>query len=309
MQEYTTPMRRLTNDMSFRGAPQPRGYISILAKQPRDCLAAATNRFFEDFRMEGMSSEQNEIYLELDSEAFGRAVRSANNAKYLRMKLTKKNVPYLALEMKFVNWNGENFMFGNNFELSPDEGLRKMAYSSQFFEPSNPSTTSRVVTHDVPVRVVAPRLWKEYAEPDVPKFHSSLYLPPVKMIHKVATSMKNMIVKHMVISANNDGEMNFKIESDVATLTTHFGDLVRPDWKDEEHNRLVASQLEPEDENFDRSKFYSVRIEVKTLLQFLNNQQIVFCRLMANIVHMKYLHLYVSNDDFRLQYFIPAVLY
>lgn len=59
-------------------------------------------KVFEDFRMEGFSAEQNEIYAEVNSDELNRALKSASTAKVLKIKLTKKNVPYLTMEMKIV---------------------------------------------------------------------------------------------------------------------------------------------------------------------------------------------------------------
>lgn len=238
--------------------------------------------FFEDFRMEGLSGELNEIYLELESDDFFRAVKSASDAKHLRMKLTRKNVPYLTFELKF------------------------------------PSATSRMVMHDVPVRVVPPRLWKEYAQPTLHFPDSSIFLPPVKVLHKVLNSMKNMLLKHVTLAANNEGHAIVKIESDVVTVSTHFEDLSRPDFDDEEMKVLKLIDPLPDadddgvynnNENRRPDKFYSVRIDLKTLSQFLSNQQIIFCRLIANIVNNKCLHVLIVNEEFNLQYFIPAVMY
>jgi len=55
--------------------------------------------------MEGLSDELNEIYLELESDDFSRAIKSISDAKHLRIKLTRKNVPYLTFELKFPSAN------------------------------------------------------------------------------------------------------------------------------------------------------------------------------------------------------------
>lgn len=53
--------------------------------------------------MEGYSNEQNEIFAEVNSDELGRVVKSAANAKILKIKLTKKNnVAHLTIEMKYV---------------------------------------------------------------------------------------------------------------------------------------------------------------------------------------------------------------
>ncbi|TNN31588.1 Checkpoint protein HUS1 [Liparis tanakae] len=91
------------------------------------------------------------------------------------------------------------------------------------------SSTSRVVTHDVPVDIVPRRLWHEFKEPSMPDFHVSVYLPPLKTMKNVVDRMKNLS-NFLVMEANLSGEMNLKIETDLVSVTTHFKDLGNPPW-------------------------------------------------------------------------------
>ncbi|XP_022237466.1 checkpoint protein HUS1-like [Limulus polyphemus] len=94
------------------------------------------DHFFNEYNMEGVSAENNEIYLELTIENLLRALKSAHSAKSLKIKLTKKRVPCLTIEVEL---------------------------------PSLVSA-SRIVIHDVPVAVIPRRLWDEFQEPEMPDF-------------------------------------------------------------------------------------------------------------------------------------------
>lgn len=53
--------------------------------------------------MEGVSAENNEIYLELTSENLSRALKTAQNARALKIKLTNKHFPGLTVSIELVS--------------------------------------------------------------------------------------------------------------------------------------------------------------------------------------------------------------
>nr|XP_015210156.1 PREDICTED: checkpoint protein HUS1 [Lepisosteus oculatus] len=69
--------------------------------------------FFDEFQLEGVSPDANEIYLKLAPENLSRALKTANNAKSLKIKLTKKHCPCitLAVELKLGNINIDTVAF------------------------------------------------------------------------------------------------------------------------------------------------------------------------------------------------------
>ncbi|XP_070841922.1 checkpoint protein HUS1 [Chaetodon trifascialis] len=154
--------------------------------------------FFDEYQMEGVSSEDNEICLEVTPENLSRALKTVQNAKAVKVKLTKKHCPCLTVAAELPSL----------------------------------SSTGRVVTHDVPVDVIPRRLWHEFKEPNMPDFDVSVYLPPLKTMKSVVDRMKNLS-NFLVIEANLNGEMNLKIETDLVSVTTHFRDLGNPPWGDD----------------------------------------------------------------------------
>nr|XP_058908828.1 checkpoint protein HUS1-like [Kogia breviceps] len=90
---------------------------------------------FSEFQMEGVSAENNAIYLELTSESLSRALKTAQNARTLKIKLTNKHFPCFTVSIELVSTTG---------------------------------ASSRVVTRDIPVKVILRKLWKDLQEPTVP---------------------------------------------------------------------------------------------------------------------------------------------
>ena len=54
-------------------------------------------------------------------------------------------------------------------------------------------------------------------------------MPPLKTLRNVVDKMKNLS-NHVIISANQSGEMKLRIETDLVNVATHFRDLQNPTW-------------------------------------------------------------------------------
>ncbi|PRD20578.1 UNVERIFIED_CONTAM: Checkpoint protein HUS1 [Trichonephila clavipes] len=108
------------------------GGSSLWCEIPQD-------HYFCEFNMEGLSKENNEIYLEFQIDNLITAFKSAQAAKSIKLKLTKKHVPCLTLEVELPSLH----------------------------------SNSRFVVHDVPVLVIPRRLWGQFQEPSMIQFDVS----------------------------------------------------------------------------------------------------------------------------------------
>ncbi|XP_053217624.1 checkpoint protein HUS1 isoform X2 [Podarcis raffonei] len=192
---------------------------------------------FDEFQMEGVAAEKNEIYLEVTPENLSRALKTAQNAKAVKIKLTNKHCPCLTVAVELPSL----------------------------------SSTSRVVTHDIPVGIIPRKLWNDFREPSVPDFD--------------------------VIEANLNGEMNLKIETDLVCVTTHFKDLGNPPWG----SQKSSQERDPE-------TMAEARIDIKRLLQLLAGQQVNPTKALCNIASKRIVHFILLHEDVSLQYFIPALV-
>ncbi|XP_020021002.1 checkpoint protein HUS1 isoform X2 [Castor canadensis] len=217
--------------------------------------------FFSEFQMEGVSAENNEIYLELTSENLSRALKTAQNAKALKIKLTNKHFPCLTISVELLSM----------------------------------SNSSRTVTHDIPVKIIPRKLWKDLQEPSIPDSDVSIYLPVLKTMKSVVEKMKN-ISNHLIIEANLNGELNLKIETELVCVTTHFKDLGNPP----EASANASQDRHPEE-------MTEVHVDIKKLLQFLAGQQVNPTKALCNIVANRLVHFDLLHEDVSLQYFIPAL--
>lgn len=152
--------------------------------------------FFQEYNMEGVNAEQNEIYLEVMPENILRALKSAQSAKSVKIKLTKKHGASLTFEIE----------------------LPSMA-------------SHRLLVHDVSVSIVPRRLWEDFDEPFMPGYDVSIFLPPLKTLKNVIERMKNLGT-YLIIAATQTGDLKLQVETDLVTVTTRFRDLAVPTQSD-----------------------------------------------------------------------------
>ncbi|XP_064612988.1 checkpoint protein HUS1-like [Liolophura sinensis] len=227
------------------------------------------SHFFDEYAMEGLSREDaNEIYLDLIPENLVKALRSSQSAKWVKLKLTKKQTPCLSVEVSLPSLTGHD----------------------------------RLVVHDIPVNVIPKRLWDEFEEPELPKFDVNICMPHWKLLRNIVDKMKNLS-NFVVISANGSGELRLMVETDMASVSTHFRDLTNATWnKDDDgmDTRADSPALDPQ-------QFVEARVDIRKFAQFLAGQQVNPYKIICNIVHNTTLHFFMLHEDVSLQYFMPVV--
>ncbi|CAG0883540.1 unnamed protein product [Darwinula stevensoni] len=178
------------------------------------------NNFFSEYNMDGVTPEHNEILLEFETGLFlpfpivsdgckidarqeGKlaktlsSFKSSQNAKSVKLKLTKKHSPCLTLEI----------------ELASALSL------------------SRICVHDIPVGVLPRRLWSDYSgPPDLPVFDASVSIPSLKPVRSILDRMKNLS-QHLIVSGNSIGNLCFRVETNLVSVKTVFTYGSLPQWE------------------------------------------------------------------------------
>lgn len=213
--------------------------------------------FFTEYIMNGVSEEQNEIYLEFDPTLLARSLGSLRmTAKSVKIKLTNKRQPCLTIEIELPSLSME----------------------------------SRQCLHDVPVRVIPRREWTEHQAPNIPEFHISVDMPQLKHVKHIVERMKNMSPQ-LTLSADKTGVFVLKIDTDSATVSTHFQKLQV--WS--------CSQQSQEDK-------ISATIDIKKFLMFLAWDITHPDGVKCNILQDKMVNLFLHVADYvKIQYFLPSV--
>jgi len=222
--------------------------------------------YFNEYNIEGVSPDQNEIFLEFVPDKMAKTLTTlkTSNPRSVKMKLIKRSdVPCLT------------------FELEMGQPLR-----------------DRNCVHDFPVVVLPRRMWGDYKEPTMPQFDLSICLPELKKLRHLMERYRSL-GQAVTITANKEGRLTLKVESDDGVFSTHYPNLKVPVYRDETLPwQMTDSQLMPDSA--------SVRVDLKRFNIFLVGEQLQPRRVIANIVEREMLHMFFLHDDLIVQYFLPA---
>jgi len=225
--------------------------------------------YFNEYNIEGVSQDQNEIFLEFVPDKLAKTINSlkSGQVKSVKMKLTKKNnVPCLTFEVEL-----------------PALSL------------------SRVCVHDIPVAVLPRKVWADYKEPPLPPFDVSICLPELKKLKHLMERFKTL-GNAVTITASKQGKLSLKVESDEGVFSTHYPDLRVPVYRDD-----TLPWRKPESQaNVDPEFSASVRVDLKRISLFLAGEQLQPKKAIANIVDSDMLHMFFMHDDLLVQYYLPA---
>lgn len=222
--------------------------------------------FFNEYNIEGVSAEQNEIFLELVPERLTKTLTTLKGgmARGLKIKLTKKNdTPCLTFEVEL------------------------------------PSLATCV--HDIPVQVLPRRVWKDYAEPPMPQFDVSICLPDLKKL-KHLTERYKALGQSVTISMSRRGALSFKVEGDDGVFSTHYPNQRVPVYRDD----TLPWRRPDDSSSVDPDATVSVRVELRRFSMFLSGEQLLPKRSIANVVDQDILHMFFVHDDLVVQFFLPA---
>lgn len=146
--------------------------------------------YFKEYNLSGLNEVYDEIYLQLDCSMLAKSLATVKqNAKTLKIKLTKKDTPCLTVEIEQLTLEG-----------------------------------SRQCIHDIPVEIILREHWSDYEEPVFTEFHVSIQMPSLKSVKSIVEKMKSMS-HELIVSANKDGRLTYQIKSNIVTIAAHFPDL------------------------------------------------------------------------------------
>lgn len=153
------------------------------------------SQLFSEYNMEGVCSEDNEIYMEFSPDAIHKNLTTLKspNVRGLKIKLTKRNnIPNLTFEVSLSGANSE-----------------------------------RQVVHDVPITLLQRKYWSEYKAPETPIVNVSLNIDDIKRFRTILEKYKS-IGSILSIQAFREGSLNLTIESDEVKVSGCFKNLKKP---------------------------------------------------------------------------------
>jgi HUS1 checkpoint protein len=144
--------------------------------------------------IEGRSADENFIFVELQPESLLRALKSTNNVKTLRIKLTKRQTPCFTVELDLHSISSKS--------------------------------NSRLITHDIPINVITTAKLNiaEFQEPNIDNATLSIQMPPLKLL-KHMTDRMHHLSEFVCLEATNKGTLTLKIETDQVSVCSYFQNL------------------------------------------------------------------------------------
>jgi len=226
--------------------------------------------FFNEYNIEGVSQDQNEIYLEFVPDKLAKTLSALKTgARSVKMKLTKKNnVPCLTFDVEFdVHVSGH-------------------------------PVSTRTCVHDFPVTVLPRKVWSDFKEPAIPQFDISIGMPELRKVRHLLERYKTL-GQAVTVMANKEGKLTMKVESDEGVFSTHYPDLKVPVYRDDTLPwQRGDSAMLPDSAG--------VRVDLRRFSLFLTGEQVQPKRAIVNIVEKEMLHMFFLHEDHLVQYFLPA---
>jgi len=188
---------------------------------------------FKTSRVE--SNSGNEIYLELLTDSLQKALKSADGATEVILRLTKKGkFPVLSVSIRNASGSGRQLD----------------------------------VVQDVSVKVL-PNL-NNIKEPMCPDPDLHIVLPPLTALTTVLARLSK-ISTTVTLSANRSGVLRMGVESDQAKVTVEWRDLRHPEFLSSDD---PAQRPTPTPQRGDAEEFFTCSLDVKSLSKFLTSRAI-----------------------------------
>ncbi|ODM92539.1 Checkpoint protein HUS1 [Orchesella cincta] len=147
---------------------------------------------FLEYAMQGVSLEDNEIFLEISPEKIAgclSSLKSSQSVEGLKIKLTKRVVPCLSFEIEFpgANLNG-----------------------------------NATCVHDIPVDPIKRKFWHHYTELQIPAaFDITIQMPDLKLVRLALERMKNLGPR-LLIKASSAGKLTLSVETSSVKCIVKF---------------------------------------------------------------------------------------
>lgn len=205
----------------------------------------------------------NVIALEIELDKLLKALKSGSAAHDISIKLTKKTNPA-----------GAFLSFGIDIN----------------------TYQSIVVVQDVSVTVMAQEQFQNLVEPQMPSPDVYIMLPNAKTLKPIVEHMKN-VDQYLHVTANMNGELTLKVETEMFTIGSYFHKLEHPRIEDQS-----AATVNPD-------KVASVKVDIKKFYKSLFSYQVSTASspIVCCLLERQALILHLLVGDLFITYYIPVM--
>ncbi|KZZ96520.1 Hus1-like protein [Moelleriella libera RCEF 2490] len=221
----------------------------------------AMDLIFEGYHIQSAESH-NTINLELPLQPLQRALKSALNSISASLRLTKKEgIPVLSMTITTTTSHASTGSAAAVAARMASVDEDPFGDAADVFEPEHLETSLRrehekIITQDIPVRVLHPESVETIMQPKVREPDVHIQLPPLLQLKAISDRFTKLAMTEsathskapkLEISANMHGSLRLRI----ATETVDIGSV----WSDLDNPELDPAQLEHPVEDHPSTKF------------------------------------------------------
>ncbi|KAK3956067.1 checkpoint protein Hus1/Mec3, partial [Pseudoneurospora amorphoporcata] len=291
----------------------------------------SVDTIFDSYHIQSAEAS-NTINLELPLGPLQRALKSALNSNHASLRLTKRDgIPMLSMTIHTMtkdapsrrnnNKNADSMDRTDDYDNDPFSENNNSLYPQESLELTLKREREKVITQDIPVRVLHPDTVETIMQPKVREPDVHILLPPLLQLKSISDRFTKLAIttasasssssarkeaQHpkLELSANMHGSLRLRLIADTLDITSVWeGCLENPELDPaqltvpiEEHPSTKYREAGPE-------KWATVRVDGKDWSRVLSVGRLEGSRVIACFTHAHALILYVyvrkgDDDDF-----------
>ncbi|KAH6611338.1 HUS1 checkpoint protein [Trichoderma cornu-damae] len=211
---------------------------------------------FENYQIQS-TEPTNTINLELSLQPLHRALKSAQNSTSASLRLTKRNgVPVLSMKITATTSKASHANAPAPSRPSHDDPFGDDDdFQSEHRETSLRREHEKIITQDIPVRVLHPIAVGSTVQPTLREPDVHIQLPPLLQLKSISDRFTKLALAsngsnkspRLEISANMHGGLRVRIATETADISSAWTDLTNPE--------LNSAQLRTSIEDHPSTKF------------------------------------------------------
>jgi HUS1 checkpoint protein len=235
---------------------------------------------FEAYHIQSQEAS-NTINLELPLAPLLAALKSALQSSEASLRLTKRDgIPVLSMTIHTTTETGANGSGGNSFgdvdtrsratSVSYNEDANLEAYSPQPLELAEVARLGKekVVTQDIPVRVLHPETVEQLMQPKVREPDVHVQLPPLLHLKAVSDRFTRLAAAgraspKLELQANMHGGLRLRVRADGLDLCSEWSGLENPDLDPAQLDMPIAEHPSTAFREAGPGRWASVRVDAK----------------------------------------------
>lgn len=228
-----------------------------------------------DFIFEGYNIQSNEpnntIDLELPLQPLQRALKSAMNSISASLRLTKKaGIPILSMTITTTTNHGTSAPAANR-PPNDDPFDDDETFPTEHLETSLRREHEKIITQDIPVRVLHPETVETIMQPKVREPDVHIQLPPLLQLKAISDRFTKLALASssaakapkLELSANMHGSLRLRITTESTDISSVWSNLDNPELNSDELNMPVEDHPSTKFQRDGPSRWATVRVDGK----------------------------------------------